>query len=78
LTRRGTDVVLLAPAVVALWAAIVSYPPRRVERALERLLDTFPGLLGRAWELLASTRWGFFACPGCSGVFVMPWHRWAP
>jgi uncharacterized membrane protein YbhN (UPF0104 family) len=55
--RRGTDVVLLVPAAVALWAAIASYPPHRLERAFERLLEALPGWLTGAWELLASALW---------------------
>ena len=55
--RRGTDVVLLVPALLVLWLAIASYPPRRLERAFERLLDALPGWLEPVWELLASTLW---------------------
>ena len=55
--RRGTDVVLLVPAALVLWLAIASYPPRRLERAFERLLDALPGWLEPVWELLASTLW---------------------
>jgi uncharacterized membrane protein YbhN (UPF0104 family) len=55
--RRGTDIVLLAPAAAALAIAIASYPPRRLERAFERLLDTLPGWLTPVWQLLASSLW---------------------
>ena len=59
--RRGTDVVLLAPALCVLVIAVASYPPRRLERALEGLLSALPGWLEPVWQILASALWGWAA-----------------
>jgi hypothetical protein len=53
--RRGTDVVLLLPALGVLTIALASYPPWRVERAFERFLNALPGGWTPVWEPLAST-----------------------
>jgi uncharacterized membrane protein YbhN (UPF0104 family) len=50
--RRGSDIVLLVPAAVALGAVVAVYPPSRLERSLGSLLDSVPGWLDPVWELL--------------------------
>jgi uncharacterized membrane protein YbhN (UPF0104 family) len=55
--RRGTDVVLLVPAVLVLVLAIAAYPPSSLERSLESFLAALPGWLDPVWGFLADLLW---------------------
>jgi uncharacterized membrane protein YbhN (UPF0104 family) len=55
--RRGTDIVLLVPAVLVLVLAIAAYPPSSLERSLETFLATLPGWLVPVWGFLADLLW---------------------
>jgi uncharacterized membrane protein YbhN (UPF0104 family) len=55
--RRGTDVVLLATATVALALAIAAYPPSSLEQALESFLAGLPGWLDPVWGFLSDLLW---------------------
>jgi hypothetical protein len=56
-TRRGTDIVLLVPALLGLALAIAAYPPDALERSLESFLRSVPGWLVPALEFLSSLLW---------------------
>lgn len=47
--RRASDVVVLVPAVLTLAGLIVAYPPSRLARAFEALLDAAPRWLDPLW-----------------------------
>src|SRR5262249_55511873 len=55
--RRGTDVVLLVPALVGLALAIAAYPPSSLERSLEAFLAGLPGWLTPVWGFLSDLLW---------------------
>ncbi|HTR33259.1 MAG TPA: lysylphosphatidylglycerol synthase transmembrane domain-containing protein [Gaiellaceae bacterium] len=55
--RRGTDVVLLAAALLGLGAAVVAYPPSAFERALQRFLSSIPSLFDPVWGFLSDLPW---------------------
>jgi len=55
--RRGTDVVLLVPAVVVLALAIAAYPPSSLEQSLESFLASLPGWLDPVWGFLSDLLW---------------------
>jgi uncharacterized membrane protein YbhN (UPF0104 family) len=55
--RRGTDVVLLVTATVALALAIAAYPPSSLEQALESFLAGLPGWLDPVWGFLSDLLW---------------------
>src|SRR5262249_47965934 len=55
--RRGTDVVLLVPALVGLALAIAAYPPSSLERSLETFLAALPGWLAPVWGFLSDLLW---------------------
>lgn len=56
-TRRATDVLLLAPAVLALVVAVAVYPPSVFERALIAFLASVPRWLDPVWAFLADLVW---------------------
>jgi uncharacterized membrane protein YbhN (UPF0104 family) len=55
--RRGTDVLLLVPALVALALATAAYPPSVLERSLVSFLATLPGWLDPVWDAFADVIW---------------------
>ena len=55
--RRGTDVVLLVPALLGLGLAITAYPPSSLERSLERFLAALPGWLDPVWGFMSDLLW---------------------
>jgi len=55
--RRGTDVVLLVPALVGLALAIAAYPPSALEQSLESFLAVLPGWLDPVWGFLSDLLW---------------------
>ena len=55
--RRGTDVVLLVPAVLGLALAIAAYPPSSLEQSLESFLASLPGWLDPVWGFLVDLLW---------------------
>jgi len=55
--RRGTDVVLLVPALIGLALAIAAYPPTSLERSLETFLAALPHWLDPVWEFLTDLLW---------------------
>jgi hypothetical protein len=55
--RRGTDVVLLVPALLGLAATIAAYPPGQFERSLARFLASVPGWLDPVWGFLSDSLW---------------------
>jgi len=55
--RRGTDVVLLVPAVLVLVLAIAAWPPSSLELSLETFLASLPGWLDPLWGFLSDLLW---------------------
>jgi uncharacterized membrane protein YbhN (UPF0104 family) len=55
--RRGTDVVLLAGALLGLILATAAYPPSSLERSLEAFLAGLPGWLDPIWGFLFDLLW---------------------
>src|SRR5262249_25419376 len=55
--RRGTDVVILLPALLGLALAIAAYPPSSLERSLEAFLAALPGWLDPLWGFLSDLLW---------------------
>src|SRR5580765_7883758 len=55
--RRGTDVVLLVPALLGLALAIAAYPPSSLEQSFEAFLAALPGWLDPVWGFLADLLW---------------------
>ena len=55
--RRGTDLVLLVPAVLGVVALVAAYPPGPFERSVERLFATTPGWLDPVWGFAADSLW---------------------
>jgi uncharacterized membrane protein YbhN (UPF0104 family) len=55
--RRGTDVVLLVPALVGLVVAVAAYPPSSLERSLETFLAALPHWADPVWEFLTDLLW---------------------
>jgi uncharacterized membrane protein YbhN (UPF0104 family) len=55
--RRGTDVVLLVPALIGLALAIAAYPPSALEQSLESFLAGLPGWLDPVWGFLSDLLW---------------------
>jgi di/tricarboxylate transporter/uncharacterized membrane protein YbhN (UPF0104 family) len=55
--RRGTDVVLLVPALLGLVLAIAAYPPSSLEQSLETFLAGLPGWLDPVWGFLSDLLW---------------------
>jgi uncharacterized membrane protein YbhN (UPF0104 family) len=55
--RRGTDLVLLVPAVLVLALAIAAYPPSSLEQSLEAFLVALPDWLDPVWGFLSDLLW---------------------
>ena len=56
-SRRGTDVVLLVPAVLGLALSIAAYPPSSLERSLESFLASLPAWLDPVWGFMVDPLW---------------------
>jgi hypothetical protein len=52
-------VVLLLPALAALGALIVAYPPTHFEQSLADFLDSVPGWLEPVWGFVADLLWSW-------------------
>jgi hypothetical protein len=55
--RRGTDLVLLVPAVLVIALAIAAYPPSSLEQSLEAFLVALPDWLDPVWGFLSDLLW---------------------
>ena len=56
-SRRGTDLVLLVPALIGVLLAVVAYPPSGFESSLQALLASIPAWLDPVWGFLADALW---------------------